>query len=547
MILREIFAKLGLDVDAQAFAKGAIAVEGVKAVVGKLVDKAEDLARQFVENVKATAEYAENIDGLAQSAGVTVEALQRVGKAAALEGMSIDQVSASLVMLTRSMSAAAAGEGDQAAAFRKLGVAVRDTNGQLRAGDQVFADLIAHFSELPDGVEKTHLAMSIFGRSGAQLIPVLNNGAEALEAMQQATVISPEQIRAGKEMVQVQRQLAAQTQSLWRGAIAPLLPAITDLLKQYLAWKKANNEVMKARIQAVLGGAIAVVRGLGAAFKFTLGVIQFFKDNWKAVLALVVGGVTAWALANTALVASFVATQAAGVASAVRVAAAWLAAAAPFVAIAAAVTAILLLFDDYRIYQEEIAAGRDGMRTVFGRLKHWTDDLFSDKGKKEVWWVEALRNAAWTVTHLDEVIKELRRDLEGLFGDLNVVRRLRDAAAAATGLQRAHTGDEPGWKWETTYKTKADGTRVPAGRRAVPIAGEAPELPTANTEAMAAPVPTAPPLAAGAGVYAPVQRNEIHVHAAPGMREADVADLVVQKVDEYWQGQMESAAAAGGG
>ena len=282
MILRELFARLGLDVDAQSFAKGALAVEVVKSGLTKLVDAAVEVAQQFVENVKGTAEYAENIEGLAQSAGVTTDALQRVGKAAALEGMGIDEVSFSLVMLTRSMSAAAKGEGEQAAAFKKLGVSIKDAHGHLRSGDQVFADLIEKFSAMPDGVEKTHLSMELLGKSGAKMIPVFNNGAEALEAMRTATVMSPEQIKAGKEMVMVQRQLGAQTKALWRGAVAPLLPAIIELLKQYRDWKKANNEVMKQNIQRVLGAGITAVKALGKAFSFVLGVIKFFKDNLHA-------------------------------------------------------------------------------------------------------------------------------------------------------------------------------------------------------------------------------------------------------------------------
>ncbi|OZB14331.1 MAG: hypothetical protein B7X58_08110, partial [Marinobacter sp. 34-60-7] len=49
--------------------------------------------------------------------------------------------------------------------------------------DDVFKDIADRFSEMEDGSAKTALAVEIFGRAGAKLIPLLNSGSSGLSDM----------------------------------------------------------------------------------------------------------------------------------------------------------------------------------------------------------------------------------------------------------------------------------------------------------------------------------------------------------------------------
>jgi hypothetical protein len=42
------------------------------------------------------------------------------------------------------------------------------------------------FAHMPDGVEKTRLAIALFGRSGKDMIPMLNLGSQAIRDMMDA-------------------------------------------------------------------------------------------------------------------------------------------------------------------------------------------------------------------------------------------------------------------------------------------------------------------------------------------------------------------------
>src|SRR5439155_282552 len=102
----------------------------------------------------------------------------------------------------------------------------------LRSASDVLLDLSDRFAKMPDGVEKTAQAMSVLGRNGASLIPLLNKGREEIGALaNEFPNLTEEQIKASAELVGTQKQLAAVTASLWQRAIAPLLPAINALLK----------------------------------------------------------------------------------------------------------------------------------------------------------------------------------------------------------------------------------------------------------------------------------------------------------------------------
>ncbi len=47
----------------------------------------------------------------------------------------------------------------------------------------MFADVAEALSRMPEGAEKTALAIAVFGRSGANLMPFLNSGRDGLAEM----------------------------------------------------------------------------------------------------------------------------------------------------------------------------------------------------------------------------------------------------------------------------------------------------------------------------------------------------------------------------
>lgn len=134
--------------------------------------------------IKGAVDEADKLGKLAQSVGVPVDELSRLKHAADLSGVGIEELGKSVGRLSKAMSeVAGGGTGPAAEAFRALGITVTNTDGTLRSSTEVMTDIAARFGKIEDGAGKTALAMAIFGRAGADMIPLLNQGADALRSM----------------------------------------------------------------------------------------------------------------------------------------------------------------------------------------------------------------------------------------------------------------------------------------------------------------------------------------------------------------------------
>lgn len=134
--------------------------------------------------IKGAIDNADEMSKTAQKVGVTTEALSRLNYAAGLSDVTLQQLSTGLGRLTQSMSQIAQGAaGPAKMAFDALGISALTATGQLRSSDDVLADVAEKFASMEDGATKTALAIALFGRSGADLIPMLNMGKAGLSAL----------------------------------------------------------------------------------------------------------------------------------------------------------------------------------------------------------------------------------------------------------------------------------------------------------------------------------------------------------------------------
>lgn len=182
--------RVNLGLDSAAFTAGLKVAKGDLSGFSKfaatsmvaLTGVAVGLASAFGVAAKSAIDHADAMSKMAQKAGVSTEALSRLAYAANFSEVSLEDTTASLAKLSKTMADAAQNtKGTAASAFAALGINVKDANGNLRDADQVFTDIADRFSRIEDGATKTALAQALFGKSGAQLIPVLNEGAAGLK------------------------------------------------------------------------------------------------------------------------------------------------------------------------------------------------------------------------------------------------------------------------------------------------------------------------------------------------------------------------------
>lgn len=140
-------------------------------------------ATAVTKMVMATADAGDQFHELSQRTGISVEALSGLKYAAELSGSSIEGVATGLKFLGKNMAEATSGTGEVSAAFKSLGVNVKDTTGKLRPTNDVLLELSDKFRNMEDGSNKVAVAMKIFGRSATEIIPLLNEGSAGISKM----------------------------------------------------------------------------------------------------------------------------------------------------------------------------------------------------------------------------------------------------------------------------------------------------------------------------------------------------------------------------
>jgi hypothetical protein len=185
----------------------------------------------------------------AQKVGIPVDEFSKLEYAARLSDVSLESLTTTLARFSRSLSEiSAGGDNDAGAALRALGISATDAEGKLRPTSAIIEDVAAKFETMRDGANKTALAIALFGRSGADMIPLLNGGREAIrgageELERFGGVVTPEAARQAEQFNDNLTRLQTAFDSLMREAIGPILPHLVALTERFIELVKSGGGV----------------------------------------------------------------------------------------------------------------------------------------------------------------------------------------------------------------------------------------------------------------------------------------------------------------
>lgn len=227
-------AKRSADGMAQSFNSGFASMEGaVKSFAAGLVGALSTGA--FIAIGKAAIDAADNFNKMSQKIGIGVEALSALASQAKLSDVSLDSLQGGLAKLARNAADAAAGGKEQAAAFNAIGVAVKDASGNLKPMDQLLGEVAGKFAGYRDSAEKTALAQKLFGKSGADLIVLLNELGEkgfaevTRAAKEYNQVIGGEQAAQSEQFNDNLTRLQMSVSGFANAVLREALPALVDM------------------------------------------------------------------------------------------------------------------------------------------------------------------------------------------------------------------------------------------------------------------------------------------------------------------------------
>ncbi len=247
------------------------------------------MAGAVAVGIKRTIDEADGLSKASQKFGVPVDALARLKHAADLSGVSMEGLGTGIRVLSRNMAEFANGAKNSASqAFQQLGIDVKNADGSLKSSSQVMTEIAGKFAGMENGAQKTALSMALFGRSGADLIPMLNAGATGLadmmaEADQLGIVLDERTGRAAEAFNDNLTRMGRVKDGLYLKITAELLPSLELLSERFLGFANDEDAVRAAAdgitssigwISEVIGG---LVTDIGRARAEITGLVQAIK------------------------------------------------------------------------------------------------------------------------------------------------------------------------------------------------------------------------------------------------------------------------------
>lgn len=155
----------------------------------------------FVACVNKTREYADRVDDFGKKMGLSKKGFQEWDYIIKQNGGNIESLQMGMKALVNQTTGALNGNKAAIKNFKTLDISIKNSNGQLKNQETLFKEVTARLQKMPDGIRKAKLANEMFGRSGAELMPMFKENAQSIEALYKemdklGIIMSDEQIDA---------------------------------------------------------------------------------------------------------------------------------------------------------------------------------------------------------------------------------------------------------------------------------------------------------------------------------------------------------------
>ena len=278
--LRELVAYMGFDLEEGKLDRAEHRIEGLKEKSELLTRALEAVGialglREIGEFIHSQIEMGSQVTHTAEVLGVTNDELQRFQYAANMADVGAEGAATALGFLNKAIGSVGEGNAEAAATFAKLHVELKNTDGSARPLSEVIGDVADGLAALPDHGAKTVAAMSLFGRSGRELIPLLNKGRAGIEGLYKefdrlGGGLSEEFLHASEEAETATKNLNFTMKGLSSEIGVALLPTVAELaqdvaegLVAFREWTKDTHLLRNALITlGVIAGILVITWGI---------------------------------------------------------------------------------------------------------------------------------------------------------------------------------------------------------------------------------------------------------------------------------------------
>ncbi|MBR4178026.1 MAG: hypothetical protein IKR57_01600 [Bacilli bacterium] len=208
--------------------------EIVATAVAAIATAAAAALKKILDLAKATAEYGDTVDKESQKLGISSDNYQKLDYAMRMSGSTIDDVSKGVKNITKDLAAFANGSSSAAEKYEAIGVSLTNVDGSLKSEEELLLSTIQALADMTDETQRDAAAQEIFGKSAAELKPLLNEGADGIKALmeeaeQYGMVMSKEGVKASAVFDDSLTRLTGTLTGFRNNIMTGLLPSLTKI------------------------------------------------------------------------------------------------------------------------------------------------------------------------------------------------------------------------------------------------------------------------------------------------------------------------------
>ena len=250
----------------ESFAAGA---KNVQEKTAKVSAAAGIAAAGMLGMAAKAAASADDLLTLSNVTGFSVEELQKLQYASSFVDVSMDTMTGSITKLTKGMASGSD-------AFDKLGIAITDSDGNMRDATDVWYEAIEALGQVQNETERDQLSMELFGKSAMEMAGIVDDGGEALKALGEeaeatGNILSGEAVEDAVAFNDQIDELKGKAEQAFLSAgaaladtLVPALETLVDVISGVLSWFGQLDGGTQAFILTVLGlvAAISPIAGI---------------------------------------------------------------------------------------------------------------------------------------------------------------------------------------------------------------------------------------------------------------------------------------------
>jgi len=281
--------------------------QGIRNLGLKVVGLGAAILAPLAASAKLFSGYGDQVAKMAKRTGLSVETLSELRFVASQTGTEFESLEMAFRKMQRSIFDAGRGLSTQTDALDELGLKFEDLDGL--SPEQQFKLLADRIGKVEDPTKRAAIAMSLFGRTGTNLLPMFAAGAKGIEALQaEARRLG---LTMSKEDAESAEQFTDALDSLWKvikqgvfnigAALAPILQTVaerfTTVATKAGEWIKQNRQVIVtvlkvAAIVLAAGAALVVLGTIISSLGSAIGLLITVVTTIVAVLKLLAAAIT---------------------------------------------------------------------------------------------------------------------------------------------------------------------------------------------------------------------------------------------------------------